>query len=162
MRAILRSCLVWFVGYPSSVLVATTVLMAAVWLPEVRMSAVSDDLWLLVRRIIIAAPVVAAFSLLPAALTKPSNRVLPYVASGARTGAWCGVLVTSAFYVVLVSAAGQQTYRWLMSGDLADNAPSVLFGSAVFLTAAVGVFAVAGAAGGLVFGLFAAGAHSSK
>lgn len=162
MRAILRSCLVWFVGYPLSVLLATTVLMAAAWLPEVRASALCDDLWLLVHRIIIAAPVVGAFSLLPAALTKPSDRILPYVANGARTGAWCGVLATSAFYVALVSAAAQQTYRWLMSGDLADGAPSVLSWSAVFLTAAVAVFAVAGAVGGLVFGLFAAGAYRSK
>lgn len=159
MRAILRSCLVWFVGYPLSVLAATSVLMAAVWLPEVRAATLGDELWLIAQRIIGAAPVVAAFSILPAALTRPSDSIRPYVASGARTGAWCGVLATSAFYIVLVSATAREAYQWLISGSPTADALSALVGSALFLTAAVLVFTAAGAVGGLVFGVFAAGAN---
>jgi hypothetical protein len=154
MRETLRGCLVWFVGYPLSVLAASAVLVSAVWLPGSWQS-----LSLAVKMFAAVAPIVAAFAILPAILTKPSPNLWPYVASGIRAGAWCGLLAVSLFVIVLVAEAVRQIHRWFTVGESAPEAPEMLFGYAFGLATAMALFTVAGAVGGLVFGLFAAGAN---
>ena len=149
MRRFLRGCLVWFVAFPLSVIVATAVLTAPVWITADRpldsaASAIAG-----------AAPLVALFSFPAAALTLPSSSVWHYVAAGIRTGAWCGALALSLYVIVFVAAAASQLYRLLSTGVVAADALQMFATSAFWLAAAVGVFAVAGGLGGFVFGLVA-------
>lgn len=155
MRVFWRGCLVWLVGYPLSVLVATTLLSAAVWAFEIRGDAIAEGLGMMARRGLEMLPVVAFFSLLPAALTPSSPKLRSYVVSGARTGAVGGALVMGMFAIITMSAAFDQLGRWLGGGTVAAGSPTMLHYSAAIILGFVLWFAFAGAAGGFVFGLFA-------
>ncbi len=102
MRDFLRGCLVWLFGYPLSVVVATTVLTAPVWV----MSYFPFDES--VRMVLGAAHVAGFFALVPALMTPRSPYVWPYVAAGTRTGAWCGLLTMSMFIIALVCCRGHR------------------------------------------------------
>jgi hypothetical protein len=149
MRRFLRGCLIWFVAFPLSVILATAALTAPVWITADRPL---DSAVALVRS---AAPLLALFSFPAAALTTRSSSVWRYVAAGIRTGAWCAALALSLYVIVFVAGAASQLYRLLTTGFAAADALQMLFGSAFRLAAAVAVFAVAGALGGFVFGLVA-------
>ncbi len=151
MRDFLRGCLVWLFGYPLSVVVATTVLTAPVWL----MSHFPFDES--VRMVLGAAPVVGFFALLPALLTQSSPHVWPYVAAGARTGAWCGLLAMSIFVIVFVAVILREVIQMLAHGHTSPEMPGVLLATLAWIVGAIAVSAVAGATGVFVFGLVASG-----
>lgn len=149
MRMFLRGCLVWLVAYPLSVIVATVVLTAPVWITADRPL---DAAVALLRS---AGPVVALFSFPAAVLTAPSSSVWHYVAAGIRTGAWCAALVISLYAIVLVVGVSNQFYRWMTSGVMAPDLLLWFATASFWIAAATAVFAVAGAVGGFVFGLVA-------
>jgi hypothetical protein len=150
MRDFLRGCLVWFVGYPLSVIVATVVITAPVW--ALSHSPFDDG----VRMVLGAAPVVGFFALLPALLTPPSPRVWSFVAAGTRTGAWCGLLAMSMFVVAFVAVILRVAIEMLVHGHSSPEMPGGLFVTLGWIVGAIAVSAVAGATGGFVFGLVAA------
>ena len=149
MRDFVRGCVVWFAGFPLSVIAAAAVLTAPVWItsPSPFDSAVS--------MVSGAAPVVAFFSLLPALIMPPSPRVWPYVAAGMRTGFWCGVIAFSMFFIFAIAAALRTLVETLREG-VGPEAVEALLTMGAYLAAGLAVFAVAGAVGGFVFGLVAA------
>lgn len=150
MREFLRGCLVWFLGFPLSVVAATIVLTAPVWgtAPYALESAV--------RMVPGAAPVVGFFAFTAAVMTPRSPDVWPYVAAGARTGVWCGALAFSMFVIVGVAMAVGEAAA-LLQGRAAHDAGPMLLNLAAWVGGGLCVFALAGAAGGFVFGLVAAG-----
>lgn len=150
MREFLRGCLVWLLGFPLSVVAATIVLTAPVW------GTAPYPLESAVRMVPGAVPVVGLFAFAGAVMTQRSANVWPYVAAGARTGVWCGALAFSMFVVVGVSAA---LGEWLavLQGHAAHDAGPMLLNLAAWVVGGLAVFAVAGATGGFVFGLVAAG-----
>lgn len=151
MRDFLRGCLVWLFGYPLSVVVASTVLTAPVWV----VSHFPFDEG--VRMVLSAAPVVGFFALVPALMTPRSPHVWPYVAAGTRTGAWCGLLAMGMFVVVFVAAIVREATQMLAHGHSSPEMPGALLASIGWIAGAIAVSAVAGATGGFVFGLVAAG-----
>ncbi len=150
MRDFLRGCLVWFVGYPLSVVAATAVLLAPLWATSY------TPVDMAIRMLFGAAPVVGFFALLPALLTSSSPRVWPYVAAGTRTGAWGGALMVSIYAFVLAGLAVSEIFQLMTRGQGSPDAPEVLMPMLGWIVALVALFAVAGAAGGFVFGLVAA------
>lgn len=151
MRGFLRGCLVWLVGYPLSVLAAAAVLTAPSW-----MDKGNDAIALAVEAIVRAFPVIALFAFLGAVVTPPSLRIWDYVAAGARTGGAYGLIIASISIVLFVSVVARGAYGLLVDGRPAPGAVDGLMTFAGALGVLVSLFAVAGAAGGLVFGLFAA------
>lgn len=149
MRGFLRSCLVWLVGFPLSVIVATVALTAPVWITADR------PLDSAVALLGSAGPLVALFSFPAAALTAPSSSVWHYTAAGVRTGAWCAALAFSLYVIVFVAAAAGQLHRLLTTGFVAADALQMFVSSAFWLAVGVAVFAIAGGLGGFVFGLVA-------
>ena len=149
MRDFLRGCRMWLVGYPLSALAASAVLSAITWTaPGIETVTVIDS-------ILAATPVVAFFSLVPATLTPASSRVWDFVAAGARTGGGFGLLVISPYLLVFIASLAGVAHSGLGGRPIAigDYAEIAWF---VFLMAALlSLFTVAGAAGGLVFGVFA-------
>jgi len=149
MRDFLRGCLVWFVGYPLSVIAAAAVLTAPVWMTA------PAPLDRAVAMVLGAAPVVGFFALLPAVLTPTSPHLWSFVMAGARTGMWCSALALSAFAVTFVAVIVGQIIRLLVEGRLPPEMPAIILTGGFTLCTAVALFAVASAVGGLVFGLTA-------
>ena len=149
MREFLRGCLVWFFGFPLSVVMATVVLTAPIWALAPSPLAASVPM---VRG---AAPVVAFFSFLPALLTPPSPDLRSYVLAGARTGAWCGAIALSMFIIVGFGIVLRELAE-LLRGHSVQGAGPVLLQMIAWLSGAIAAFVGAGAAGGFVFGLVAA------
>lgn len=156
MREFLRGCLVWLFAYPLSVVVATSVLTAPVWV----LSQFPFDEG--IRMVLNAAPVVGFFALLPALLTPSSPHVWPYVTAGARTGAWCGLLAMGMFIIVFVAVIVREAIQVLTLGHTSPETPGVLLATAGWIGGAIAASAVAGATGGFVFGLVAAGPLQSE
>lgn len=150
MRDFLRGCLVWLFGYPLSVVAATTVLTAPVWV----LSHFPFDEGF--RMVLGAAPVVGFFALVPA-LMQRSPHVWPYIAAGTRTGAWCGLLAMSLFIIVFVAVIFREALQLLAGGPTAPEMPGVLLATLGWIVGAIAASAAAGATGGFVFGLVAAG-----
>lgn len=150
MREFLRGCLVWLLGFPLSVVVATIVLTAPVW------GTAPYPLESAVRMVPGAAPVVGFFAFAGAVMTPRSPDVWPYVAAGARTGVWCGALALSMFVIGGVAMAVGEAVAFL-HGRAANDAGPMLLNLGAWIAVGLSTFAVAGATGGFVFGLVAAG-----
>jgi hypothetical protein len=167
MRALVRSVVIWLVGFPLSVIVSSAVIasmylaLAAVeqWNGADGARSFAEAQ----RTFFNVWPVVAVFSALPVLVTwmKARNdvRSLSYfVANGARTGLWCGIIAMIAFipFALLASVGALAA---LAGGGNAET--QAMAGMVLAVGGVIGFFALAGAAGGAVFGAVSEFAHSA-
>lgn len=158
MRALVRSVIVWMVGFPLSVL-ASSAVIASMYL-----AVAAAETWgggNGARSVIEAQrtffnvwPVVAVFSALPVLVTwinarKDVRSIRYFIFNGARTGFWCGIVAMIAFipFALLASAGALASLAGGGNAETQAMAQMVLAVGGV-----IGVFALAGAAGGAVFG----------
>lgn len=158
MRALIHSVIVWVVGFPLSVL-ASSAVIASLFLVEGAAEYWNggDGARALVqgqRTFFNVWPVVAVFSALPVLVTwinarKDTRSFRYFVANGARTGLWCGIIAMIAFIPFAV-LAGVGALASLVGGGNAETLAMAQMVAAV--GAVIGAFTLAGAAGGALFG----------